>query len=81
MNRIIDSEEVFLLISQVLEIPGDNIKKSSSSVDLPGWDSMNHINIINQIQMEYGVKFNLKEMASLKNVGDIIDLVNKKINE
>jgi acyl carrier protein len=44
-----------------------------------GWDSFNHINIIVGAEMEFGVKFNASELEELKNVGDFVALIEKRL--
>jgi acyl carrier protein len=46
--------------------------------DVEGWDSLMHINLIYAIEQEFKVRFTTAEVTSLKNVGDLITLVEKK---
>jgi acyl carrier protein len=43
------------------------------------WDSLNQINILIAIEKEFKIKFNIKEIQSMNNVGDTIDIIKKKI--
>ena len=36
---------------------------------VPGWDSFNHINLVMQIEEEFGIRFSTEEISSLKDVG------------
>ena len=45
---------------------------------VPGWDSLNHVNLIIQIEEELGIRFQHAEVASLTNVGDLKALVRSK---
>lgn len=47
--------------------------------DVPGWDSFNHINLIIQIEEEFGIKFTNEEVSSLENVGQLKKLVQEKM--
>lgn len=44
-----------------------------------GWDSLTHMMIITGIEKEFGVKFKLKEINKLKNLGSLIELVGNKL--
>lgn len=55
------------------------INRATSAVDIEEWDSLNNINLVVAIEKEFKIKFNLEELISLKNVGDMIDLIAKKI--
>ena len=47
--------------------------------DVDGWDSMNHIFIVVELEKRLGVKFQAAEMEELKNVGELAALVRSKL--
>jgi len=47
--------------------------------DVEEWDSLNHINLIVAVEKEFEIKFTTKEISSMKNVGDFIGLIKKKL--
>jgi acyl carrier protein len=53
---------------------------ATSAADIPEWDSFNHVNIIVASEMRFGVKVRAAELDELKNVGDFVGLVQKKLN-
>ena len=46
--------------------------------DFEGWDSLAHIGIIISLEEEFNLKFSIGEITSLKNIGELIDLIKKK---
>jgi acyl carrier protein len=56
------------------------IGRESSAETVEGWDSLAHINLVTSIEQEFGVKFALGELQELKNVGEMADLVEVKLN-
>jgi acyl carrier protein len=50
-----------------------------TAADVPGWDSLTHMTIITRIEKHFGVKFKLKEVNKLKNMGSLIELVGQKL--
>ena len=48
--------------------------------DIEDWDSLTHIQLIVQIEKSYGIKFTTGEVASAKNVGGFINLIQEKID-
>lgn len=48
--------------------------------EVPGWDSLNHINVINAVEKEYNVRFKTVEVVRLKNIDDLQKLVDSKLN-
>ncbi len=47
--------------------------------DVPGWDSLNHVNLIIQIEEELSITFRNDEVARLTNVGELKSLVREKV--
>jgi len=39
--------------------------------DIRGWDSLAHMNLINALEAEFGLKFSVRELMKMKNVGTI----------
>lgn len=48
---------------------------NTSSSDIDGWDSLEQINLIVAIQDTFDIKFNIEEANSMKNIGEIVDLI------
>lgn len=48
--------------------------------DVPEWDSLNHINLIVAIEARFKIKFKSTELESLRNVGHLVELIEKKLN-
>jgi acyl carrier protein len=46
--------------------------------DVPEWDSLNHINLIVAVEARFRVKFKTAELESLRNVGHLVELIQKK---
>ena len=55
------------------------VHRDSNASTVDGWDSLAHINLITAIEQEFGIRFALGELESLKNVGEMIDLIRAKL--
>lgn len=44
-----------------------------------GWDSLTHMIIITDIENAFGIKFKLKELNKLNNMGSLIELITAKL--
>jgi len=55
-----------------------NIENRTNAEDIEDWDSLNHINLVSAIEKEFGIRFALGELESLKDVGAMINLMVKK---
>ncbi|GAC1340896.1 MAG: acyl carrier protein [Acetobacteraceae bacterium] len=64
---------------QVLEDDTIELTPTTTAEDVDGWDSMNHIFIVVELEKRFGVKFQAAEMEELKNVGELEALVRQKL--
>ena len=64
---------------QVLEDDSIALTPATTAADVEGWDSMNHIFIVVELEKRFGVKFHAAEMEELKNVGELAGLVQQKV--
>lgn len=47
--------------------------------DIDEWDSLNHIRLMIEVQKAFGVKFSASEIGKLKDVGSLVELIQKKL--
>jgi acyl carrier protein len=59
--------------------PRLNVQPEMTPNDIDGWDSMAHVNLIAAIEVSFHIKFAVKELRSIKTVGDLGALVDSKI--
>lgn len=52
---------------------------ATTAQDIPGWDSLTHINLIIEIEEEFDLKFTVDDIAGLKNVGEMVAMVERKL--
>lgn len=50
-----------------------------TSMEIEDWDSLEQVNLVVAIQEEFSVKFNINEVNSMANVGEMVDLILKKV--
>ena len=72
-------EELFKKVQDIFRDIFDDdsliIEDSTNSSDIEDWDSLNHINLVVAIENEIEIKFSFEELAILKNVGAMLDLM------
>lgn len=56
------------------------VTKDTNADDVDEWDSLTHIQLISEIESAFGVKFALGELQTLKNIGDMANLILTKIS-
>jgi acyl carrier protein len=54
------------------------VSDSMTAADVPTWDSLSNINMIIAVEKAFGVKFSIKDVRNLKNVGELLELIKRK---
>lgn len=72
-------EKVNEICEDVFDEEGLTITNETTAADVEGWDSLTHLSLINEIEMEFGIKFTMGEIQGSKNVGELIDSLMKHI--
>ena len=68
-------ERVYKIISQVFNVPIENINDESSSDDIETWDSQKHMNMVLALEEEFNVQFGEEQILEMLNVGLIIEIL------
>jgi acyl carrier protein len=72
-------EEVFEKLNEVFRdvFDDDSISVTDSTVadDVDGWDSLSHITLIGTVEDEFDIKFPMKDVVKMKNVGEMVDKI------
>ena len=55
------------------------IVDSTNSDDIEDWDSLEHISLVVSMEKEFNMKFDIKEVGKLANVGEMVDLIVSKL--
>lgn len=68
-------DKVLDIIKEVLDL--DEVKNDISQQNCVKWDSLNHLNLILEIESEFNVSYTPEEIANIKSANDIIDSLNQ----
>lgn len=74
MNR----DEVYSRLKEVFQdVFGKEVvlADATTAADVPGWDSLNHITLVGTIEDEFDIKFPMKDVVHMKNVGELVDKI------
>ena len=55
------------------------VTRATTAKDIEEWDSLSHLNLVMAVEQRFGIKIALGELRSLKNVGEMVDLITKKL--
>ena len=77
-------EELLARIRTALADLVDNndlqLSESTVAEDVDDWDSINHVRLLIELERELGFRFRADEAGGLKNVGELIDLIETKLS-
>ena len=65
------SEKLYQIISKVFNVESSKINDETSPENLDEWDSFNFYVLLDEIENEFKIKFDLDETLEIKNIGDI----------
>lgn len=57
------------------------VRPDLTAADVPGWDSFRYVSLIMNIEEHFGIKFSDADIDELKNVGDLIDAIARRIED
>ena len=73
-------QEIFEKLNQVFSDVFDEditVTPETTSSDIEEWDSLTHITLISEVEETFGVKFSMKDVLGMKNVGEMADIIEK----
>jgi acyl carrier protein len=75
------SDDLKQAILKSLQLEEWDLRDETTASEVPGWDSLNHVNVILAVEKKFGVKFKNLEVLKLKNVGDLQRLLDVKLGK
>lgn len=78
MNRGERLKEIQQLFRDVFKNQAIEISEITSMDDVDEWDSLSHVLLIDTIEKRFEIKFELRDMLDIENVGNIIELISRK---
>jgi acyl carrier protein len=55
------------------------ISRDTTAKDVEGWDSFNHVRLIVAVEEKFKISLSTAEVADLRNVGELIDLIGSHV--
>lgn len=67
--------QVCLVIARALELPPQSVSAQAKQGELDKWDSLGHLNVVMEIEAEFGVSFSTDEAIAMRSVPQIVTIV------
>lgn len=76
-------DEILASIADIMRDVFDDddleISLETTAEEVEDWDSLSHIRLIVAVERKFGFKFKNSEIEALKNVGELVNLVETKV--
>ena len=56
-----------------------NLSNELTANDVEQWDSLSHMILITEIENDFSIKFKLRDLNKMRNIGDMIDIIASKL--
>lgn len=75
-------EEIYERLNEVFRDVFDDeaisVNDETTAADVEGWDSHMHISLIDAVEEEFDIRFDMKTVVKMKNVGEMVDVIERE---
>lgn len=79
MEKQIVSSKLTEIFRKVFNDSNIVLRDELTANDVDQWDSLTHMILVTEIENEFAIKFKLKELNKMRNVGDMIEIILSKV--
>ena len=76
-------DEIYTRLNEVFRDVFDRdditVNDETTAADVEGWDSLIHITLMDAVEEEFDIRFDMKTVVKMKNVGEMVDFIEKNI--
>ena len=78
-----ERNEIYIKLNEVFrevfDDEGISVGDDTTAADISRWDSLMHITLISEIEDAFDIQFPMKDVAKMKNVGEMVDKIQELI--
>ena len=71
-------DEVIGVIAKVLNVSASELNEDTSIGDIPAWDSLHQVMIINALEQHFNIRFEPEVILDLEDVSDIVAAIEER---
>lgn len=68
-------ERLTEIFQDVFDDDSITISEKTTADDIDAWDSLEHITLISAVEKAFKMRFTMKEVSGMKNVGEMINIL------
>ena len=80
MTRTEIIEKIQPVACEVFSQPGLEITDSLCANTLPAWTSLSFTQFLTKLEVMFDIKFKMMEILKMQNMGEIISVIEKRVN-
>jgi len=78
-DQIVSQAQV--IFREVLDSPDLIVSDELTASKVKAWDSLNHVTLVMTLEEQFAVKFTTREVMGWRNVGQMLDCLEAKLNK
>ncbi len=75
MDRETVKSRLTAVFRDVFDDDAIELSDSTTADDIEAWDSLEHITLISAVEKEFKMRFTMKEVSGMKNVGEMMNII------
>lgn len=79
MERAQIFSELIEIFRELFGNPTLTLTDDTTAKDVPGWDSLMHITLLSEVEEHFGMRFSMKDVIGMKNVGEMVTLIEEAV--
>jgi acyl carrier protein len=72
-------EQLTSIFRDLFDDDSIEISDKTTADDIEGWDSLTHIDLIVATERAFKVSFTTKDVKGMRNVGEFLDMIEKRV--
>ncbi len=81
MGRAEIFERLNIVFQDIFDDDGIIVSEAATADDIEEWDSLMHVTLISAVEDEFAIKFQMKEIVIMKNVGEMADIIERETGD
>lgn len=69
--------DVAALFAEIFDIPAESVTATTSADDVPGWDSMGHLVLVQTIEERFRITLEMNEMFEIVDAGSALTVLQR----
>ncbi len=71
-------QKLIAVVAAALGVPTSGLELETTTDEVEAWDSMGHINVISEIEAEFGVSIPIEKIADIHRIRDFLPYLGEK---